>query len=374
MNPPVSFSTEMSSYPDDTMPTQSNSGYRLDFDNLDAVNPFQGSNKMILSPVIPAVKSSLSNNTEPQPENALEEPNKIDPTLDGTLPFIPSLENSLADFSNISSTESSVVTVTVPNVPAVEEQNSYSATPDEKQPTNLSESTDRGKTSGSFVEDAPLPAKGCYNLDFDKLDVINPFQTGGSKIQNSPVPGKKVSKEDPPPEGNKPVAVEAPEVVGELPVQDVKPITPVGPEHDGIANRPVAEPADAPVQGASVKLEFTFGDEDGGDIKRKPPPKKFGKRPSALKPKEEKSTSEVKASKEVPVKPTAGDDDISLPKGSYCLDSEKFDDPYFNPFGTKTNMANSPKCSNKPGPVLKETDLPEQTDKPDEKEAGSPEG
>uniref|UniRef100_A0A3Q3X008 Transforming, acidic coiled-coil containing protein 3 n=1 Tax=Mola mola TaxID=94237 RepID=A0A3Q3X008_MOLML len=46
----LEFSTEMSSYPDDDMPIQSKGGYDLDFDNLDGIDPFQGSNKMMLSP------------------------------------------------------------------------------------------------------------------------------------------------------------------------------------------------------------------------------------------------------------------------------------------------------------------------------------
>ncbi|XP_017266373.1 transforming acidic coiled-coil-containing protein 3 [Kryptolebias marmoratus] len=384
---PEQSKQEMSSHPDDDMPLPSKGSYQLDFDNLDTINPIQtggskiqnspnkGSNKMVLSPGKPAAVSP-TNNTEPQqptvPEYILEELNKMHPTLDDTLPFIPSVENSLTDISNVSSRESSVVTVTVPKVPAGGEQDSYSATPDEKQPTNMSANIDQDKASGSFVEDAPLPAKGCYNLDFDDLDAINPFQTGGSKIQNSPLPERKVSNDDAPAEESKPVDVEVPTAAEELPVQDVKPVLTAAPAADDPADPPApeSEPADAPVQEASVKLEFTFG--DGGDVKRKPPPKRFGIRPSALKPKEEKSTSEVKASKEAPVKPDVAD--IPLPKGSYSLDSGKFDDPYFNPFGTKTNITNSPKCSNKLSPVLKEADLPEQTDKPDEKEAGSLEG
>lgn len=351
------------------MPIQSKGGYQLDFDNLDAMDPFQSSNKMVLSPVKHADESPPTCNTEPQPENTLEEPNKINPTLDDTLPFIQSVENSLVDFSNISSTESSVITVTVPKIPAAEEQDSYSATPDEKQPTNMSASTDQDKTSGSFMEDAALPGKGSYNLDLDNLDAINPFQTESSKIYNLPVLERTIFNEDPPTEESEPVDVEVPKAAEELPVQDAKPIATAAPVYDGTINLPAAESdsADALLREASVKLEFTFG--DGGDVKRKPPLKRFGKRPSALKPKEEKSTSEA------PVKPDAGDvTDIPLPKSSYTLDHEKYDDPYFNPFGTKTNMTNSPVCSNKPSPVLKETDLPEQTDKPDAEEAGSPEG
>uniref|UniRef100_A0A665WIN0 Transforming, acidic coiled-coil containing protein 3 n=1 Tax=Echeneis naucrates TaxID=173247 RepID=A0A665WIN0_ECHNA len=41
---------EVSSYPDDDMPIRSKGGYQLDFDNLEMINPFQGSNMMVLSP------------------------------------------------------------------------------------------------------------------------------------------------------------------------------------------------------------------------------------------------------------------------------------------------------------------------------------
>uniref|UniRef100_A0A3Q3GB25 Transforming acidic coiled-coil-containing protein C-terminal domain-containing protein n=1 Tax=Labrus bergylta TaxID=56723 RepID=A0A3Q3GB25_9LABR len=104
-----------SSYPDDDMPIQSKGGYQLDFDNLDAVDPFQGSNKMVLSPARPVVENPPTPETDPQhtePEKISEEPTKIESALDETLPFTTSVENSLVDVSaNISSTESSVVTV-----------------------------------------------------------------------------------------------------------------------------------------------------------------------------------------------------------------------------------------------------------------------
>uniref|UniRef100_A0A8C5DZP0 Transforming acidic coiled-coil-containing protein C-terminal domain-containing protein n=1 Tax=Gouania willdenowi TaxID=441366 RepID=A0A8C5DZP0_GOUWI len=41
----------------DDMPIQSKGGYQLDFDNLDAINPFEGSRKMALSPARPAVQA-----------------------------------------------------------------------------------------------------------------------------------------------------------------------------------------------------------------------------------------------------------------------------------------------------------------------------
>ncbi|KAM4543067.1 transforming acidic coiled-coil-containing protein 3 isoform 3-T3 [Odontesthes bonariensis] len=355
---------ELSSYPDDDMPIQSKGGYQLDFDNLDAMDPFQGSNKMALSSVEPAVEHPLAH-TEPQQapsENILKEPTKVEPALDDTLPFTSSVDNSLAD---ISSTESSVVTVTVVKVPGVEEQDSCTAAPDEKQPPTMSASSDQEAASSSSVEDATLPAKVSYNLDFDNLDAINPFQAGGSKIQNSPVPGKREMNSNPPAEENK--SVDAPEADQKLPVQtEGQPIAAVAAVSAAAAKPPAAEsePADGKVKEAPVKLEFSFG--DGSEVKRKPPPKKFGKRP---KHKEEKPAS-VKPSKEAPVKPDAADiADVPVPKGSYSFDFEKFDDPYFNPFGTTPDMKNSLKSIKKPDPVLMETAHQGQTSNSEEKEA-----
>lgn len=393
---------ELSSYPDDDMPIQSKGDYQLDFDNLDAVNPFQGSSNMLLSPR-PAVETS-TDQTVPQhtkPENILEEAAKIESALDETLPFSPSVENSLVDVSaDISSTESSVVTVV--KLPAVEEHDSYTATPDEKQPAEMLIDVGEGKVSGSFVEDAPLPTnvsgsfvedtplpttclgsfvedkplptKGSYSLDFDNLDAINPFQTGGSKIQNSPVLGRKTPDSTPPVEEaqikeNKPKDVDIPELAQDVPVQpeEVKPIAAEAPISANAAEPSAAEsilqPAGAPVKEGPVMLEINF--DDGSEVPQKPPPKKFGKRPPGLKSKVGKPVCDVRPPKETPAKPAATDvDDVPVPKASYSFDFDKFDDPNFNPFGTKTIMSNSPKCSKKAGPVLMETSIPEQTDKP----------
>uniref|UniRef100_A0A3B4T4T6 Transforming, acidic coiled-coil containing protein 3 n=1 Tax=Seriola dumerili TaxID=41447 RepID=A0A3B4T4T6_SERDU len=375
------ISLELSSYPDDEIPILSKGGYQLDFDNLDAIDPFQGSNKMVLSPPRPAVENLPTDQTESQntkPENTLEEPTKMESALDETLPFIPSVENSLVNISaNISSTDSSVITMA--NVPTVEDQDSCTAMPDEEQSAKTSLSVDQDKASGSFVEDAPLPAKGSYNLDFDNMDAINPFQTGGSKIQNSPVLGKKLPDSNPPVEEpqimeNKPAdIVDIPDTSQNLPIQpEIKPIDAVIPISTNTANPPPAEsqPAVAPVEEGPIKLEFNF--DDGKEVKRKPPPKKFGKRPHGAKSKEGKPASDDKPPKETSVKPDANDvADIPVPKGSYSFDFDKFDDPNFNPFGTQTNMNNSPKCSKKSDPVLMETAIPEQTEKPEEKEAVS---
>ncbi|KAM6968850.1 transforming acidic coiled-coil-containing protein 3 [Tautogolabrus adspersus] len=368
---------EVSSYPDDDMPIQSKGGYQLDFDNLDAVDPFQGSNKMVLSPARPVVENPPTAKTDPQhtePENISEEPTKIESALDETLPFTPSVENSLVDVSaNISSTESSVVTVV--RVPAVEEQDSCTATPDQKQPAETSTSFNQDKVSGSFIEDAPLPAKGSYSFDFDNLDEINPFQTGGPKIQNSPVLGRKEPDNNPPVEEiiikeDKTINVELPEVPQEVPVQpEVKPIAAVAPISANAAES-TPQPVDAPVTGEPVKLEFNFN--DGSEVKQKPPPKKLGKRPPGLKPKEGKPASDIKPPRETPVMPDATDSAaVVAPIGSYSFDFDKFNDPNFNPFGTKASMQNSPMCSKKSVPVLMETSVTEQMEESAEKEAVS---
>lgn len=371
------FSTEAPSYPDDNMPIQSKGGYQLDFDNLDAIDPFQGSNKMNLSPArspVENVRKDQSESQDTKPENIMGEPTKLESALDETLPFTPSVENSLVDVStDISSTESSVVTVV--KVPAIEEQDSYTATPDEKQPAKMSPSADQDKAPGSFVEDAQLPVKSLYNLNFDNLDAINPFQTGGSKIKNSPVLGRKMPdnspcvgepqlKEDKPAD-----IVDVPEVAQELP--DLPNVTTVAAvtTSPNTAKTLVAEPQPAVASSTEgpIKIEFDFN--DGSKVKQKPPPKKFGKGPPSVKSKEVKPMSDEKPLKEAPVNPDASNvTDLPVPKSSYSFDFDKFDDPNFNPFGTKTSINNSPQISKKASPVLMETAVPEQTDKPEEKE------
>uniref|UniRef100_A0A3Q2QGG9 Transforming acidic coiled-coil-containing protein C-terminal domain-containing protein n=1 Tax=Fundulus heteroclitus TaxID=8078 RepID=A0A3Q2QGG9_FUNHE len=105
--PLFTLPAELSSFPDDNMPIQSGGGYKLDFDNLEAIDPFQGSKKMALSPV---VKDPLEAQ-QTASENLPQEPG-VKATLEDTLPYSSSVENSLADVSgaNTSSTESSIVT------------------------------------------------------------------------------------------------------------------------------------------------------------------------------------------------------------------------------------------------------------------------
>ncbi|CAB1330967.1 unnamed protein product, partial [Coregonus sp. 'balchen'] len=87
--------SDVSSYPDDNMPIQSKGGYQLDFDNLDFINPFQGSGKMVLSPARPSELVETPKATDLSEPNVieavshekmLEDFDKIETAPDETLP------------------------------------------------------------------------------------------------------------------------------------------------------------------------------------------------------------------------------------------------------------------------------------------------
>ncbi|XP_037603039.1 transforming acidic coiled-coil-containing protein 3 [Sebastes umbrosus] len=353
MSPNVEQNKVSGSFVEDA-PLPAKGAYTLDFDNLHAVDPFQtGGSKIQNSPVL---GKKVPDITPPVEETQIKE---IKPTNVVDVPEMAQEELAPVDVcTDNTSTES---------VPAVEEKDSCTAMPDEKPPAKMSPNADQNKVSGSFVEDAPLPAKGAYTLDFDNLDAVDPFQTGGSKIKNSPELGRKVPDIEPPVEETQIKENKPTNIVEEAPVQpEMKLIAAVAPISASAAKTSAAEstsqPADAPIKEGPVKLEFNF--DDGGEVNRKPAPKKFGKRPAGVKPKAGKPAGDVKPPKEAPAKPDVSDvDDVPVPKGSYSFDLDKFDDPNFNPFGTTANM------SNKSGPVLTETLIPEQPEKPVEKEA-----
>lgn len=358
------------------MPIQSKGGYNFDFDNLDAINPFQGSNKMILSPPRPVVENPPAHQTEShdtKSANISEPCSKIDSALDETLPFTPSVENSLADISaNISSTESSVVMVS--KAPAL---NSSTVAPEEPQCVATSTNAEEDQVSGTFVEDAPLSAEASYTLDFDNLDAINPFQTGGSKIPNSPVLGQQIEYDNPLAEeitrDETSDVVDLPSVPLEAPVQpELNPVAAVAPvsANAAISTVPESQLTDVPVKGGHVRLEFNF--DDGNEVRRKPPPKKFGKRPPGVKSKAGKPPSDIEPAKEPLATPDKTEVDIPALKGSYSFDFEKFDDQNFNPFGTKSSINNSPMCNKNATPVVVDDPVPEQTEKPVQDECVTP--
>ncbi|XP_072563499.1 transforming acidic coiled-coil-containing protein 3 isoform X2 [Paramormyrops kingsleyae] len=403
------------------VPISSKGNYHLDFENLDSFNPFQGSNLMADSPAknVPVQKLQMSGKlgafenppvgvalSEPLPELSAntgdqisETANKAESCLDETLPFV-SMDGSVVDLSTeVCSTESTVIIDMKHQAEAAQIETSLGDEPvpqascsqqQDIQVKNVPETLADAKNSPTFPS-------GTYNFDFDSLDSVNPFQTGGSKLQNSPVLGRKLP--------SSPTLLAAPDH------PEMQPTTPepVPPTKDQNVSPPVwespalpaeqpvleknqlktetAEPhSDAPYLSTSpptrdvpLKLEFNFG--DGDEVKRKPPPKMLGKRPPGVKPACKKAVRvEGGVQPTVTEAPAASDDpcmDIPAPKASYNFD--QLDDPNFNPFASGLKMSNSPKSSEKCSVSPKsealletlETSLPEKLEAEDKPAAAS---
>ncbi|XP_027023397.2 transforming acidic coiled-coil-containing protein 3 isoform X2 [Tachysurus fulvidraco] len=325
-----------SSFPDDDMPIQSTGDYNVDFDNLDSVNPFQSSSKMTLSPLKPAAMlSDLLALTEPAPatEEAHSVTEKADVSLDETLPFIPSVENSLADFSaDGTSTDSTVIIEPRKATPV--DHGADDVANEVPEPVN------------EDVVSVPLP-KGSYEIDFENLDMVDPFKSGASKIQNTPPVSRKSPVLSPAPckvedasSGVKDVKVTS-EQEDKLSTMEQPSLTEVSSD--------TAAPSTAPQKETPVVLEFNF--DDGAEVKRKPPPKRLGlKRPPLSKAKSDaaRPASAPVEKKSPEIKPkscdvlTGGETmDIPPARGSYTIDFDQFNDPNFNPFGTSVTMHGS---------------------------------
>lgn len=335
--------------PEDEMPLPRQGQYQLDFENLDALNPFQSSNKMAQSPVPPVTET-------PPPFSYKRSPSltQTESALDETLPFSQSVENSLNATVDISSTESSVVTVC--KNPAADEQESFT----EKLTPKPCETEEKA------VEESPMPAKGSYHFDFDNLDAVNPFQTGGSKIPNSP----PACKRSPPEEVSVVVPQNHTEVNlrQETPSQpEEKPIATVGPisASTKVSNVPETISNSSTDKEGPVKLEFNF--DNHADKKVKPPPKKLGMKRQA----NHKVSKEEKPVKKTSPKvaPMETDEEVPISKGSYSFELSKLDDPNFNPFGSKSAVCNSPKSNTKTSPEsVKSTQ--EKEEEPVQKDGG----
>lgn len=154
-------------------------------------------------------------------------------------------------------------------------------------------------------DDPPILPKGSYNFDLDQFkDAINPFATGGSKMQNSPPANASIPK---------------PELTDEMPAQP-------------------------------VMLEFGLDDAEA----KRPPPKKSGKKTSSKlttqkkqRPKAAETAAPPPETSSEQDQPPSEDvapmnvDDIPIPKKSYNFDPSQWDDPNFNPFGENSKL-NSP--------------------------------
>ncbi|KAK6301402.1 hypothetical protein J4Q44_G00274550 [Coregonus suidteri] len=190
------------------------------------------------------------------------------------------------------------------------------------------------------VPEAPLgsegsPPSGAYKWDPDNFENIDPFNTGGSKVANSPPLGRK-GVANSPPLGRKGVVLSiAPKTVA--PVSNPNP-----PERPPtISNDEPALPSTSPPirTSGAVRLEFDYSEETLEEPpKASPPPKKLGRKPGSKMPlrKPRKDNTSVT----VP-------DDVPVPKASYIFDPTQWDDPNINPFGSNAGIPISPKL-NKP--------------------------
>uniref|UniRef100_A0A672NNV8 Uncharacterized LOC107585353 n=1 Tax=Sinocyclocheilus grahami TaxID=75366 RepID=A0A672NNV8_SINGR len=152
-------------------------------------------------------------------------------------------------------------------------------------------------------EESPIPPIASYKWDPDNFENIDPFCTGGSKVANSPVLGRKEPR------------------------------------------------ASSPRQ--PVRLEFDYSEDSGEAPRNTPPPKILGKKPGAKMPIRKPKLGFKKAPPpqteqldNAPVPALTNDiDEIPIPKGSYNFDPSKWDDPNINPFSSRTGIPNSPGLS-----------------------------
>ncbi|KAK2506291.1 hypothetical protein MC885_007351 [Smutsia gigantea] len=187
--------------------------------------------------------------------------------------------------------------------------------------------TESAKTEGSgpaLSEEVPLeptavPTAACPP-DSECAEAAVPPASGGGRVQNSPLIGRKAL----------PLAT-APEAV------EVTPLESGGQE-------------DSPAKGLSVRLEFDYSEDKGSwDTQQEnpPPSKKIGKKPVAKmplrRPKMKKTPEKLDNSPASPTRSPAEPNDIPIAKGTYTFDIDKWDDPNFNPFSSTSKMQESPK-------------------------------
>ncbi|XP_056094020.1 transforming acidic coiled-coil-containing protein 2 isoform X5 [Rhinichthys klamathensis goyatoka] len=181
-------------------------------------------------------------------------------------------------------------------------------------------------------EESPIPPSASYKWDPDNFENIDPFHTGGSKVANSPVLGRKA---DFTLVSGTPVAVEEP--CAPSPAKE----QPLNIEEQPIAKR------------LPVRLEFDYSEDSGEASRSAPPPKILGKKLGAKMPIRKPKLGIKKAPPpqteqldNSPIPALSNDnDDIPIPKASYNFDPSKWDDPNFNPFSSSSGVPNSPHLS-----------------------------
>lgn len=195
---------------------------------------------------------------------------------------------------------------------------------------------------GTDKRDSPSPPTASYKWDPENFENIDPFKAGGSKIANSPVLGRK----DP--------------LCAPIAAPPDSPPVPAVKQHHLSAPGPPEEtrsdPEEQPIlpKRQPVRLEFDYSEESGeASHPVGPPAKKLGKKPGAKMPLRKPKLGLRKAppaqSEQLDNIPpdvhNGNEEETSVPKGSYNFEADKWDDPNFNPFSSKTGISNSPKLS-----------------------------
>ncbi|XP_047208001.1 uncharacterized protein tacc2 isoform X11 [Girardinichthys multiradiatus] len=190
-------------------------------------------------------------------------------------------------------------------------------------------------------DNSPIPPSASYKWDPDNFENINPFNTGGSKIASSPVLGRKGP------------------VCGLASSPPPSPTIPAAKQHHHTAAAPLEElttnPEEQPIlpKRQPIRLEFDYSEEScEASQQASPLPKKVGKKPPAKmlsrKPKLGLKKATPPQVEQLDTNPSATHnrtDEIPIPKVSYNIEPDKWDDPNFNPFSTKKSISNSPKLS-----------------------------
>lgn len=181
-------------------------------------------------------------------------------------------------------------------------------------------------------QESPVPPKSSYQWDPDNFENIDPFKTGGSKIANSPVLGRK-----------DPVCVP----------RTPSPVNPCVTEAELCPTalpETVRNPEEQPIipKNQSVRLEFDYTEENSEPSQ----PKKVGKKPGGKMPlrKPKLSLKKVLAAqtKQLDNDPSVlngNEEELPVPTASYNFEPDKWEDPHYNPFISKKSISNSPKLS-----------------------------
>ncbi|KAM9142867.1 transforming acidic coiled-coil-containing protein 3 isoform 2-T3 [Pangshura tecta] len=311
-------------YPDDEMPVKSCGTYSIDFDNLNSINPFQSSSQMQNSHESLKKSPILSSN----PEKISEKNDTNSLSLDETLPITSPLTAAVSERINLNADTLIGVTKETVSMDVVVSGNESKPIPNdtEQDIKTTSEVTKTNSSNGSTrTQNSPPPVQGSYNLDPNSSDVMHPFRTSGSVLQNSAVAEGTSTKE----------------------------------------SKPEAQASFSSAE--SVKLEFDFTDNTAS---KRPPARKLGKRPG-IKPPSRKTAialgktwenSEAKSKSKT-------ENEILVSSASYNFDWEKFDDPNFNPFGGGSKVSSSPKC---PKPNTEKANQQDEQDSTDPKRESLP--